>query len=480
MISLNRDSLHCDKSPKNLKILQFGEGNFLRAFADWMVDIANENSTISASVSVVSPRFSDNASIQALRKQDGLYHVILEGVQGGKPTREIRLVKSIEQVLSPKVDAAAYEECITHPDLKLVISNTTEAGIRYEKEDVTVDYPATFPGKVTNLLYKRYNKYNGDKQRGLTFVCCELIEDNGAKLKECVMRHIADNAMPDAFAQWVGEACAFCDSLVDRIVPGFPADTIDEIHAEIGCDDAMVVKGEFYHLWVIGGEGYLKAQGLLPLDKAGLHVHFMPEIKQFRDKKVRILNGSHTGMVPIALQMGCATVLEAFGNSDINRFINDMVATEVLPMIEGDKAELQAFADGILERFYNPYVKHMLTSIALNSLSKWEARNFPTARDYRKATGSAAQHEAFTFAALLALYAPDSGFEPNDNAEHVAIVRDAFALGDTRATVEAIVNSPIFTVNFEQEAPGFIDAVAAHLEQIRAKGMAAALKQFVS
>ena len=268
--------------------------------------------------------------------------------------------------------------------------------------------------------------------------------------------------------------------LVDRIVPGFPREQIGEIKEEIGYDDNLVVKAELYHLWAIGGEGYKEVMKELPLDKAGLHVIFMPSIKQFRDKKVRILNGSHTGMVPVALQLGCETVMDAFNNAGVNRFINTMVEREVLPMIDEDPAELRAFADGILERFYNPYIKHYLKSIALNSLSKWEARNFPTVKDMWEKRQELADFELFTFAALLSLYGPGSGFTPEDNEEHVAKINSLWNEADYARTVAGIVASGIFVENFDTIIPGFSAGVARHLADIRRKGMDKALADFLA
>ena len=215
------------------------------------------------------------------------------------------------------------------------------------------------------------------------------------------------------------------------------------------------------------------------LDKAGLHVVFMPSIKQFRDKKVRILNGSHTGMVPIALQMGCETVMDAFNTPDIERFVNDMVAEEVIPMIDEDRDELKKFAAGILERFYNPFIKHMLRSISLNSLSKWEARNYPTVRDNWFKAQRLAEREAFTFAALMTLYGPNSGFEPDDTREFVDYICANWDSADMEATIAKIVKeSGIFTVDFS-EVPGFIGTVAGYVRDIETLGMKDALKKFL-
>lgn len=478
---LNRSTVNID-SHRPVRVLQFGEGNFLRAFVDWQIDIANEKGLLDTSVAIVSPRFNENHAVSLLRAQDCLYNVMLEGIEDGKPKREIRMIKSVCDVMAPDVEAdrKRYEDLILSPELRFVISNTTEAGIRYENDDVLSAKPVTFPGKVTNLLWQRFNHFKGDKSKGLIFICCELIEDNATTLHEYVVRHAQEANLGEEFINWVNEACIFVDTLVDRIVPGFPKDNIDEVKAELGFDDNVVVKGELYHLWAIGGKDYETVAREFPLDKAGLHVMFMPSIKAFRDKKVRILNGSHTGMVPIALQLGCETVMDAFNNADVNRFINEMVETEVLPMIDEDPEELKKFAAGILERFYNPYIKHYLKSIALNSLSKWEARNFPTVLDTYNNEKQLAEHELFTFAALLSLYGPGSSFSPEDNEEHLAKIAELWNPEDYEDTVKKIVGSGIFVVNFEELVPGFSAKTAEYLGAIRRDGMKKALEDFLS
>lgn len=473
------DNNAVSRKSRPIGVLQFGEGNFLRAFVDWQLDIANEKGLTDLGVAIVKPRVGSNGTIEALKNQDGLFHVCLEGIENGEAKRESRLVTVVEDVFPPD-ESAAYERVILSPDLRFVVSNTTEAGIRYEKDNILHNIPATFPGKVANLLWRRFNHFKGDKSKGLYFICCELIEDNGAKLKEYVLRHAREAGLGSEFEEWVNSACVFVDTLVDRIVSGAPDDP-ESAKRELGFDDNVIVKGELYHLWAIGGAGAESLRKELPLDRAGLHVLFMPSIKEFRDKKVRILNGSHTGMVAMGLLAGCETVLDAFNTPDINRFVNRMMICEVLPVIEGDKAELEAFAKGILERFYNPYIRHMLKSISLNSLSKWEARNFDTVKDNWDKMGRLADYELFTFASLLALYAPGSGFEPQDNAEHVEYIRSHWDDEDLRGTVKSIVgDSGIFLKDFDKEVPGFVECVALYLAQIRENGINSALKQFLS
>lgn len=463
-----------------VRILQFGEGNFLRAFFDWMIEVANRQGITDTSVAVVSPRFKDNATIGALRGQEGMYHVCLEGVENGVAKQSVSLVTAITDAFSPMVDPQRYLSYIDSPDLRFVVSNTTEAGIRYDDTDNPVSLNAvSFPAKITALLYERFQHFNGDPSKGLIFLCCELIEDNGSLLRKYVLRHARKAGLGENFENWVKHACVFCDTLVDRIVSGFPTDSIEEIRESTGYDDALVVKGELYHVWAIGGTGAEVVKRELPLDKAGLNVHFLPSVKEFRDKKVRILNGSHTAMVPIALQMVCETVLDAFRNEQINTFINGMVEKEVIPLIDGDPEELHQFADGILERFYNPYIRHLLKSIALNSLSKWETRNFPTVRDMWEKKHRLAEHELFTFAALLTLYAPGSGFTPEDNRASLEFIRSTWNNSDILASVSSIIEGGIFIENFEKLVPGFTVRVADYVTSILEKGMERALSDFL-
>ena len=474
--ALNKQNV--EKPVLPIKILQFGEGNFLRAFVDWQIDLANEAGIMNHGIAIVQP--IDKGMATMLEEQDCLYHVYLEGVKDKKPVKDIRLVKSVQCALNPYEQYEAYEQIFLSPELEATVSNTTEAGIRYEEgDDLWALPPKSYPAKMTALLYKRFKHFEGDPTKGLCIICCELIENNGSTLREYVLRHAEYNKLGADFVEWVEKYCHFCDTLVDRIVPGFPRENIAEIKEELGFDDNLVVKAEFYHLWAIGGPGYEEVQRRLPLDKAGLHVIFMPTIKQFRDKKVRILNGSHTGMVPIGLQIGCETVMDAFNNADLEAFVNTMVAEEVIPMIEEDQEELKVFASGILERFYNPYIRHMLKTISLNSLSKWETRNFPTVLDNWKKAGKVAEKELFTFAALLTLYSGKVDFTPDDTAEHVEFIQKVWNSDDVEATVKAIVeNRNIWTVDFTEVAP-FVEKVAGYVKVILAEGMAAALKKML-
>jgi tagaturonate reductase len=476
MKPLNKTTVEKPEYP--VKIMQFGEGNFLRAFVDWMIDKANNDGIMNHGIALVQPIGGGEVVKQIFQKQDNLYHVYLEGIKDKQPVKEVALIKSITDIINPYTDYKKYEELFLNEGLELIFSNTTEAGIRYEEgDDLNAEPPKSFPAKMTALLHKRFKKFNGDATKGLQIVCCELIEDNGSTLKAFVIKHAQANNLGDDFINWVETANHFYDTLVDRIVPGFPKETINEIQEEIGFEDNLVVKGEYFHVWAIGGDSSIKEK--LPLDKAGLNVLFMDDIRPFRAKKVRVLNGAHTAMVPVALQLGCETVMDAFNTPEVEQFINRMVAEEVLPGIGEDPEELKAFAAKILERFYNPYLKHYLKDISLNSLSKWETRDFPTVADNYNKLGKQAKLTTFSLAALLVLYSGQSevSFTPNDTPEFVQFIQSTFNKEDIKGWVNGIINNDKIWTAPLKALPGFADEVAVLVEAILNKGMKAAVTE---
>ncbi|OJU35284.1 MAG: altronate oxidoreductase [Bacteroidales bacterium 45-6] len=480
MKKLNKTTVEKPELP--VKILQFGEGNFLRAFVDWMIHKANEQGVLHHGVVAVQPISGGDFVANLFKGQDSLYHVYLEGIKDKQPVKEVTLVKSINEVLNPYSSYAEYEKLFLSEGLEMIVSNTTEAGIRYEEgDDLAALPPKSYPAKMTALLHKRFQKFNGVADKGLLVICCELIEDNGSTLREYVLKHAEYNQLGDEFTNWVKTSIHFYDTLVDRIVPGFPKENIQEIQEEIGFEDNLVVKGEYFHVWAIGGDSIIREK--LPLDKAGLNVLFMDDIKEFRAKKVRVLNGSHTAMVPVALQLGCETVMDAFNTPEVEKYINRLVDTEVLPMVPGEKEELKAFAAKILERFYNPFLKHYLKDISLNSISKWEARDYPTVYDNFKKGDKLAKLTLFSFAALLVLYTGQSeakGFTPNDTKEFLDFIQSSFDKNNIEGWVTGIVeNKTIWKEDFTQVA-GFTEEVAKDVRLILEKGMLAALKTILA
>ncbi|WP_282035843.1 tagaturonate reductase [Saccharicrinis aurantiacus] len=469
MKNINKSEITKPNYP--VKVLQFGEGNFLRAFVDWMINKANHSNNLNKGVVLVQPLA--NGMVPMLKAQDNLYHVVLEGIKEGKPVREIDCVDCIVDAVNPYNEYEQYKNYFLSEDLEFVISNTTEAGIsRVQNEDIYATPPQSFPGKVCALLLERFKKYNGDTAKGLTFICCELIENNATTLKEIVLELAAQNNLDAAFVSWINSACHFCNSLVDRIVTGFPKDTIKELQAEIGFEDNMLVTAEYYHLWAIDANPTVMEK--FPLHKAGLHVEWVSDMKTFRDKKVRVLNGAHTALVPVGLLAGHETVKEAFAEADVEAFIRGMVDAEVLPNIEGDTEELKAFAAEILDRFFNPYIKHYLKDISLNSLSKWVTRDLPSLKDYQSKTTELPERLSLSLAALLALYHPENkiGFKANDTPELLTQINQVWTSDTSIAEqVKSILsNTEIWGEDLNQIG-GLSDKVATFFTLITEKGM---------
>ncbi|TNU76005.1 tagaturonate reductase [Miniimonas arenae] len=468
------------REPLPITILQFGAGNFLRAFVDLMVQQANDAGVLHDAVAAVQSTPWPDPALAHLEAQDGIYHVLLEGVRDGAPVREFTRVTAVQRIVRAHEDFEAYRALYLSPELRTIVSNTTEAGIAWVPgDDLTATPPLSFPAKITALLLDRFRHFDGDPAAGLHVVCCELIEDNATTLREYVLGHAAENALPEAFTQWVRTACTFHDTLVDRIVPGFPREEIDAIHAELGVADLSVVKGEYFGLWVIGGDPVIR--DVLPLDRAGLPVEFVPDVRPVREKKVRILNGLHTAMSAVGLLLGATSVREADARPDVAAYLRALLEREVLPTIPGDPDALRAFAASIVERFANPYLHHLLGDIALNALSKYRARNLPVLLD-GWAAGREAPRTAFALAALLVL---DSGrlgpedFTPRDDAEPLAVVRDTFDAHDVEAWVRRSVLAAAYLEPGDARLDRLVREVTGHARALLAVGPEAALAALV-
>lgn len=411
MQALNRNT--ASTTPLPIKVLQFGEGNFLRAFADWMIDLMNESHGYSCGVAVVQP--IAHGMTDMLRKQDSLYHHIYRGLQNGQATSETRLISCIQQSINPFEDRASYDQVILSSELEVVISNTTEAGIVF-KED---DFPEkgamadTFPGKVTQLLWQRFQEFGGDANKGLKFIPVELIDKNGEKLKAAILSYAKLWNLPEAFTEWVELHNYFANTLVDRIVPGYPKDEVAEIQKAVGYEDNLIVSSEIFHLWVI--EGSKEIQAAFPADKAGLNVIYTDDLTPYRVRKVRILNGAHTSMVPVGLLNGLETVKETVEDETVGQFVRQIIFEEIAPTINLPKGELEAYAEEVLERFKNPYIRHELKSIALNSISKYKVRVLPSLLDNLNANQVLPEGLVLAFTHLIKLYLSD--FDIQDNEE---------------------------------------------------------------
>lgn len=439
---LNRQTVPTTRRP--IKILQFGEGNFLRAFCDWMVDVLNEKTDFNGNVQVVQPIGQGMGAL--INVQDGLYHVVLNGIKGGVKTSDDRLVTCIDSVLNPYEDYNKFLALGENPDLKFIFSNTTEAGIAFNEFDTThARLPNSFPGKVTALLYHRFQFFKGSASSGLTFLPCELIEKNGTNLKAVVERYIDLWKLPTEFRAWLNANVHFCNTLVDRIVPGFPKETIHEIHQRTGYEDNLAVMAEPFHLWVI--EAPQTVRQSLPLEDAGLQVKFVPDLTPYRTRKVRILNGAHTTLVPVAYLKGLRTVRESVDDKEVGNYLLNAIHEEIIPTLDLPKAELTRFADEVMERFQNPFIKHELASIALNSISKYKVRVLPSVLGYISIKKELPKRLLYSLAALIRFYKGEWKGEllpVNDTPEIIEFFKKAWITNDPVYAAKVVLGNVDF------------------------------------
>ncbi len=406
-MKLNRE-LYKNHKSYPVKVIQFGEGNFLRAFVDWQIDKMNKEADFNGSVAVVQPL--EGGLIHMLNEQDCLYTLYLQGIQNGKATKTHTVIDCIDRAVDPYKDYNKYLELAEIPSVRFIISNTTEAGIVFENDDkLEGGCQNGYPSKLTALLYHRFKTFNGALDKGLNIIPCELIDRNGEKLKEIVLKYAEIWNLGDEFITWINTANTFFCSLVDRIVPGYPRDTIEEVRAELGYDDNLVDVGEVFHLWVIEGPQCLKEE--LPIEKAGLNVKVVDDMTPYRTRKVRILNGPHTAMVPVAYLYGLETVGETVDHEIMGQYVRELIFEEIVPTLDLPHDELVQFGNDIIERFQNPYVKHYLMSIALNSMSKYKTRDLPSLTEYLKRKGELPRKLVFSLAALIEFYKGKRGNE---------------------------------------------------------------------
>lgn len=474
------------KVERPVRVLQFGEGNFLRAFVDYMIDIANEQGKFDGDIVLVKP--IEFGSLDRFRAQESQYTVQLRGIADGEAKRINRVITSVTDVVDAYGEYERYAAYAKLDTLRFIVSNTTEAGIVYDDTDrLEMTPPKSYPGKLTKFLYERYRHFDGADDKGLVMLPVELIDDNGIRLKECVLKLAALWGLEDAFAAWLNDACVFTSTLVDRIVTGYPRDEAEELCREFGYQDDLIVTGEPFALWVIESEKDISAE--FPLPDAGLPVIFTDNQKPYKQRKVRILNGAHTSFVLASYLCGNDIVLESMNDALILDFIKKTVFDEVIPTLTLPKQELIDFAEAVLTRFNNPYVKHALLSISLNSVSKWRARCMPSFLSYIEKEGRLPKHLTFSLAALLAFY---TGSEIRDAAlighrgdEEYRIMDDAAVLEffaensakDAGEYAELALANEDFWGQDLTALTGVREAVASYVSDIRALGMRGAMEK---
>ncbi len=470
------------------KVLQFGEGNFLRAFVDYWFDIANEKAGWNGKCCLVQP--IAQGLTELINEQDGLYTLYLRGTENGRKVDRKRVISSVSRCLNPyetegfaKMMAVAASD-----DLEYVVSNTTEAGIVYDPACALEDKPAaSFPGKLTQVLYTRYKA----GKQGLVILSCELIDNNGKELQKCVNQYIDQWGLEAGFQDYVNLECTFCSTLVDRIVPGRIRDAAEvaRLEAENGYCDPLMDVGEVFGVWNIEGPAWLEEK--LPFKAAGVNCIVVPDVTPYKKRKVRILNGAHTGFVLGAYLGGYDIVRDCMHDDAVLGYMNKMLFEEILPILPLPKEDVESFAAAVQDRFNNPFINHELLSISLNSTSKWRARNMPSFLEYIEKYGKLPQCLTMSFAAYIAFFSNDIQ-ELNENGlvcrrpkgNTYTCSDDRWALefywdhrnDSAEELVHAVMKNQQMWGQDLTQIPGFEEATVANLRKIRADGVLSAYR----
>ena len=468
-------------APKSVmpeKIIQFGEGNFLRAFVDWIIWNMDQKTDFNGSVVVVQP--IEKGMADWLNGQDCLYHVNLQGRENGQPVNTLQRIDVISRALNPYSQNQAFMALAEQPEIRFVISNTTEAGIAFDDKCKLTDAPASsYPGKLVQLLYHRYQYFNGDPTKGFIIFPCELIFLNGHVLKECIYKYIDLWELGEDFKKWFTDNCGVYATLVDRIVPGFPRNQIKEIQQKISYKDNLVVQAENFHLWVIEAPKEIEKE--FPADNAGLHVLFVPSEEPYHKRKVTLLNGPHTVLSPVAYLSGVNIVRDACNHEVIGKYIHKVQFDELMQTLDLPMDELKKFAADVLERFDNPYVDHQVTSIMLNSFPKFCARDLPGVKTYLERKGELPQGLVFGLAAIITYYkggkrADGSDITPNDAQNIMDLLKELWATDDTQKITDGVLSATFIWGEDLNNIKGLNALVKKDLDLIQAKGMLEAVK----
>lgn len=462
------------------KVIQFGEGNFLRAFIEWIIWKTNQKTDFNASVVVVQP--IDRGMVDMLNEQDGLYHLNLQGILDGKPVDSIDLIDVISRGINPYRDFQDYLKLAEQPEMRFIVSNTTEAGIAFDPSCKFTDAPASsYPGKLVQLLYHRYEHFKGDMGKGFLIFPCELIFENGRHLKECIRQYIELWKLGEDFSNWFEKACGVYSTLVDRIVPGYPRDNAAELCERVGYEDHLLDKGEIFHLWVVEAPKEIEKE--FPADKAGLNVLFVPSEAPYHERKVTLLNGPHTVLAPVGYLCGLDTVRECCEDDTVGAFLHKVMFDELLPTLNLPEEELRKFASAVLERFVNPFVKHFVTSIMLNAFPKFKTRDLPGLKTYLERKGELPKGIVLGLAAICTYYKGGKRGEDeivvNDDEAIKKLLVDLWATGDVEAVAKGVLGAGFIWDEDLNNIPGLTGMLATDLALIQREGMRAAVKSIL-
>lgn len=463
------------------KIIQFGEGNFLRAFVDWIILKLDTNTNFNGSVVVVQP--INSGKIDLLNSQDCLYHVNLQGLCDGEKVNSFELIDVISRGINPYNEYDEFIKLAEQPEIRFVISNTTEAGIEFDCSCKISDKPAaSYPAKLLQLLYHRYKVFRGDVSKGLIILPCELIFENGKFLRECLYNYIELWELEPSFKKWFEESCLVCSTLVDRIVPGFPFSEIDSIKLKLQYDDNLVVKGEYFHLWVIEAPEKLKYE--FPVNEIGLNVLIVPSEQPYHERKVTLLNAPHTVLAPVAFLFGIDIVRDACLHPIIANYLNRVIYDELIQTLDMPRNELISFANNVIERFKNPFIDHQLKSIMLNSFSKFKTRDLPCIKKYLKINGCLPDGLIIGLASIIIYYrggkrSDGTMIEPNDSAEILSLLNNLWKKENYRGIVEGVMGAKFIWGEDLLIIPGLVDRVTYYIQRIVEKGIENVLKNYL-
>ncbi|CAM3252190.1 MULTISPECIES: tagaturonate reductase [Yersinia] len=482
MLTLNRRDFPGRSYPD--KVIQFGEGNFLRAFVDWQLDLLNEHTDLNAGIVVIRPIDTDFPP--SLSTQDGLYTTVIRGLnEQGEAVRESRLIRSVNREINIYRQFDEYLALARDANIRFVFSNTTEAGIAWNEQDKPDDAPpASFPAKLTRLLFERYTHFDGAADKGWVLLPCELIDYNGEALRELVLRYAEHWQLPSGFTRWLTENNTFCSTLVDRIVTGYPRDEVTALQAELGYQDSFLDTAEYFYLFVIQGPQWLAKE--LRLDQLDLNVCIVDDIKPYKERKVAILNGAHTALVPIAYLAGLDTVGQTMNDSEISQFVEKTMIEEIVPVLDLPEDELLSFSQAVLSRFRNPFIQHQLLSIALNGMTKFRTRILPQLLAYQQQKGKLPPRLTFALAALIAFYRGErqgESYPLQDDAHWLETYSRLWSsVKQYETTPAALVQTVLSDANHWGQdltaVPQLAEQVTEQLQTILDRGMRAAVAAY--
>ena len=474
------------------RVIQFGEGNFLRAFVDWIIKNMNDSTDFNSSAVIVQGQ-PDSFAMGLLQAQDYMYHVNLQGRLDGEAVDSYTRVDVISRGINPFSQTDAYLALADQPEMRFVISNTTEAGIVFDPECKFADRPASsYPGRLTQLLYRRYTTFNGAPDKGFIIMPCELIFENGHHLRDAILKYIdlwKDDFGADyeGFKAWFERYNYVCATLVDRIVPGFPRKDIANIQQKLGYVDNVVVQGEVFHLWVIERPCNMSVEELraeFPAEKAGLHVIITDSEAPYHERKVTLLNGPHTVLSPVTYLSGVNIVRDACNHPVLGKYIHKVQFDELMQTLNLPMEELEKFGGDVLERFNNPYVDHQVTSIMLNAFPKFQTRDLPGLKTYLERKGELPKGIVLGLAAIITYYkggkrSDGAEIKPQDDQAIMDLLAGLWATGDTAKVAEGVLaaDSLIWKEHGDlNRIPGLTAMVTDFLNRIQEKGMLATVE----